>query len=138
MPQSAVSARGMRTTSPLGATAGPVSSGQLRPVAAPSAVSGRSYNKPAPSAVSAAGVNADGAAMSQPSTVSARNVRSPLPSAVSSGGLVPAVRPSAMSGGATRSTMSASGLRAVSGPRSAPPPGDAGQSGVSELPNRRR
>ncbi|MFO0577506.1 MAG: HAMP domain-containing protein [Polyangia bacterium] len=145
VPQSAVSARGMRMTSPagatggpLGATAGPVSSGQLRPVAAPSAVSGRSYNKPAPSAVSAAGVGADGTALSQPSTVSARNVRSPLPSAVSSGGLVPAVKPSAMSGGAARSAMSASGLRAVSGPRSVPPPGDAGQSGVSELPNRRR
>jgi HAMP domain-containing protein len=139
-PPSAVSARAMRATSPgapaglLGATAGPVSSGQLRPVAAPSSVSARSYNKSAQGAVSAA----DLTAATPPSTVSARNARSPLPSAVSSGGLVPAVKPSAMSGGAARSAMSASGLRAVSGSRSIPPPGDASQSGISELPGRRK
>jgi hypothetical protein len=34
--------------------------------------------------------------------------------------------------------MSASGLRAVSGSRSIPPPGDASQSGISELPGRRK
>lgn len=137
---SAVSARGLRSPPGSAFGIGSVSSGQNRPVTAPSALSARGL-KPSPSALSSGDASLSGA--TAPSAISARHSRSAPPgamSSISSGGLVPAVKPSALSGSAQRPGVSSSGLRApISSRLSGPQPAlDAPPPGGSEPSSRRR